>query len=226
MTLIIKILSIIGIVLLFLLAIILLIIVFPRKFRVEYTKSENITVKMNLLFFRIRLYPIPDFVQKIKDRKSGKEADVKDEKAEEDSQSPQEEKKKTPFDDIQLSFQLIEQILSAAKGIIKKVLKAIKFSDISFTLPLHSKDAFETQKLYGNVTTAFYTFNTYRQRYVQLYYKRPIFVADFADQHKDSTYFYMQITASPLLLVFAGVFAFKQYKFIIKNNNKTADATK
>ncbi len=221
MTLIIKILSVIGLILLVLLTILLLVVIFPRHFWIEYTVADNLVVKMNLLLFKVRLLPLPKFVEKLINKKKDTTTEEKQEKPEKsEKQKEGEKKKQSPLDNIQLSFDLIQQVLSAAKGIMKRVLKAIKFSDISFTVPLMGKDAYETQKLYGNVTMAFYTFNTYIQRYVQVYYNRPIFVADFVGQHKNSTYFYMQITASPLLLIFAGLFGLKQYRLIMKTNQK------
>ena len=126
---------------------------------------------------------------------------------------------------MQFSFDLVKQTVSAFKGLMKRVLKAIKFKDISFTLPIHKEDAFETRQAYGKATTAFYTLSSFLQMYVNISFKSPIFVADFADKYGQSVYFYGQITASPVLLLAAALYGFKRYKTILENNKK-ADIAK
>ena len=63
------------------------------------------------------------------------------------------------------------------------------------------------------------------QKHLQITFKSPLFVADFADRYKDSIYFYCQITASPVLLLAAAWFAYGQYNSIMENNKKAPDAT-
>ena len=92
-------------------------------------------------------------------------------------------------------------------------------------MPIHKEDAFETRQAYGKATTAFYTLSAFLQMYVNISFKSPIFVADFADKYGQSVYFYGQITASPVLLLAAALYGFKRYKTILENNKK-ADIAK
>ena len=128
-----------------------------------------------------------------------------------------------PLDDIEFSFNLVKEVVSAAKGIVKRIFNAIKFRDVSFTIPVHSGDAFKTQKTYGMVTNSFYALSVFLQKHLQITFKSPLFVADFADRYKDSIYFYCQITASPVLLLAAGWYGYNQYSIIIENNKKVTD---
>ncbi|MBR4036173.1 MAG: hypothetical protein IKJ05_05525 [Oscillospiraceae bacterium] len=219
MTLILKILSVLGIILGVLLLLVLWVIIMPRHFWVEYCKPDGPVVKMNIGPFRLRLFPLPDFIAKKTAEKKTKPENKKTEKKQEKTEKP------NPLADIQFSFDLVKQVVSAAKGIMARIFKAIKFRDISFTVPVHGSDALKTQQTYGIVTNSFYSLSVFLQKHLQITFKSPIFVADFADRYKDSVYFYCQITASPVLLLTAAWFAYEQYKSITENNKKAPDAT-
>lgn len=254
MTLMLKILQAVGILLGIILLVVLWVIVMPRHFWVEYSKADGPLVKMNIGPFKLRLFPLPDFIQKkMAEKQSGAQKDKKEKpqkkekprgktvaeggKTQSPRQRPQkkraeqpqtqqqqdetEKEKKNPFADIQFSLDLVKQVVAAAKGIMAKIFKAIKFRDVSFTVPIHSADAMKTQQTYGLVTNSFYTLAVFLQKHLQITFKSPIFVADFADSYKDSIYFYCQITASPVLLLAAGWFAYGQYNQIMENNKKS-----
>ena len=198
-------------VLVFLLLLVLWVILVPRHFWVEYCKTDGLIVQVNLDFFKITLFPLPSFIKKEKKKKETqaekeKEKPADDGKTEKDKKQPQ-----LP----QFSFRLARDILSAAKGVMKRVLKAIKFSHVSFTVPVYGGRPEETQKKYAGITSAFYTFNIFLQQIVQVYYEKPIFIADFANLHTNSLYFYCKISASPVMLLAAAVFAFRQYRKIM-----------
>lgn len=220
MTLILKILSVLGIILGIILLLLLWIILMPRHFWVEYCKPDGPVVKMNIGPFRLRLFPLPDFIAK---KMADKQDNPEKKKAEKTEKNTGE--KSNPLSDIQFSFDLVKQVVSAAKGIMAKVFKAIKFRDLSFTVPIHNSDVLKTQQNYGLITNSFYSLSVFLQKHLQITFKSPIFIADFANQYKDSVYFYCQITASPVLLLAAAWFAYTQYNLIIENNKKAPAAT-
>lgn len=215
MTLLIKILSVLGRILLAVFLLVLWIVLVPRHFWVEYSKHDGPTVKMNIGPFKIGLYPLPSAGKK---KTEGQKTDTNK------KDPPQEKQKFNPLDDIQLSMQLVKDVVSAAKGIMAKILSSIKFCDVSFTLPIHNNDVYKTQKMYGLVTNSFYSLAVFLQKHMQITFKSPIFVADFAGTYKDSTYFYTQITASPVLLLLAAWYAYTQYNEITTNHKKASDA--
>lgn len=218
MTLILKILSVIGWILLAVILLLVWVILVPRHFWVEYSKADGPVVKMNIGPFKVGLFPLPQFLQKKAEQKQDRRSEKKEEEKE-------QKEKFNPLADIQLSFDLVKQVVSAAKGIMVRVLKAIKFRDVSFTVPIHNSDVYKTQQQYGMVTNAFYSLSIFLQKHMQITFKSPIFVADFAGTYADSVYFYCQITASPVLLLAAAWFAYNQYTTIMENNKKAADAT-
>ena len=213
---IIKILAVLGKVLLCLLALVLWVVIIPRSFWVEYTARDKVCLWVRLIFFKVKIYPLPK-LSSFKEKEKKPSREPKSEK--------NQRKKPKVSDDLQLSFDLVKQTVSAFKGLMKRVLKAIKFKDISFTLPIQKEDTFETRQAYGKATTAFYTLSSFLQMYVNISFKSPIFVADFADKYGQSVYFYGQITASPVLLLAAALYGFKRYKTILENNKK-ADIAK
>lgn len=199
-------------VLAFLLLLVLWVILVPRHFWVEYCKTDGLIVQVNLAFFKITLFPLPSFMKKGKEEK---EPQAKEEKETLDDSGEKDGGKAKEPALPEFSFQLVKDILGAAKGVMKRILKAIKFSHVSFTVPVYGGRPEETQKKYAGITSAFYTFNIFLQQFVQIYYEKPIFVADFANLHSKSLYFYCKISASPILLLSAGLFAFRQYRRIM-----------
>ena len=253
MSLMLKILAIIGCILLAALLVVVWVIVVPRHFWLEYCKADGVLVKINIGPFKFSLYPLPKFLQKKTDGKKVEDAPKTEEtvkkepqpakapqtvekKAEKPAQpksgtpKPQPkpvqtaEEKNSPLDEINLSFDLVKDVVNSAKGVMKRIFKAIKFRDVSFTLPVYAGEVHKTQKLYGAVTNGFYSLAVFLQKHLQITFKSPIIVADFANGYKDSVYFYTQITASPVLLLAAAWFAYKQYKLILENNKKAPQA--
>lgn len=221
MTLMLKILSVLGLILLAVILLLVWIILVPRHFWLEYCKADGLVVKMNIGPFKMRLYPLPDFLAK----KAGKSQKEKPQSAQSDENNTEKstDNKINPFDDIQFSMKLIKETVAAAKGIMKRIIRAIKFRDVSFTVPIHHSDVLKTQQLYSAVTNSFYSLAIFLQKHLQITFKSPLFVADFADRYKDSIYFYCQITASPILLLAAGWYGYNQYSIIIENNKKVTD---
>ena len=56
---IIKILAVLGKVLLCLLALVLWIVIIPRSFWVEYTPRDKVCLWVRLIFFKVKIYPLP-----------------------------------------------------------------------------------------------------------------------------------------------------------------------
>ena len=222
MTLMLKILAVLGWVLLAVLLLVVWVIVMPRHFWLEYCKQDSLVVKMNIGPFKLTLVPPPKFLAKKPDGK--KEQETQPAKPETSQQGTQREKT-NPFSDLQLSMQLIKDVVNSAKGLMKRIFKAIKFRDVSFTAPVYAGDVHKTQQMYGLVTNSFYTLAAFLQQHLQITFKSPLFVADFANRHSESVYFYTQITASPVLLLSAGWFAYNQYNLIMENNKKAPQAT-
>ena len=230
MSLMIKILSVLALILLAVVLLVLWVIVMPRHFWLEYCKADGAMVKMNIGPFKMRLYPLPDFLAKRKKKEPQPEKTQPEEKlpsqpAQTDTE-PADNGKINPFADIQLSMNLVKLIVESVKGVMARIFKAIKFRDVSFTVPIHHSDVMKTQQIYGVVTNSFYSLAIFLQKHLQITFKSPLFVADFADRYKDSVYFYCQITASPILLLAAGWYGYKQYNIIMENNKKAPDATR
>ena len=300
MTLILKILGVIGWILLAILLLLVWIIVVPRHFYVEYSKRDNFILKMDIAFWKVPLFPLPKFLRKrlnpeeaedtvektpkekvsetqpiikqpetaVKEKQSETVKSVEEKpsseienkatesektirsvenktasktektvsepkkkksesvkKSKKEKVKKEKKKKSEPLDgDIEFSFSLVKQVVSSAKGIMKRIFKAIKFRDVSFTIPIYDEDPFATQKKYAAATNGFYALSIFLQKNLQFYYKSPIFIADFANQHADSVYFYCKISASPILLLVAAFYAYRQYKSIMKNNTQVKDS--
>ena len=213
-----KILAVIGMVLLVLLLLIVWFILVPRSVFVEYTKAGGVTVKVRLFVFKVKVYPFSlSFAKKDKPEKA-KQKKTKQQKPAQKTQKSFDIKEKLPQ-----GMEFVKTVLSAVKGVGSILLKGIAVKDVSFTLPIAGKDAYATQKQYAEITTAFYGFSVFLQKYVKFSCKSPIFIADFANLYKDSTYFYCKIQASPSIMLSAGWYLFKIYKNLDKENKNLTE---
>lgn len=212
-----KILTVTGWILLALVILLLWVIIVPRSIYVEYSKLHELTVKVRVFLFKIKVYPL-NLPFKKKDRKKADKP-----KNGQDTQQPQQpqQKKKSQLQqlmqDLPKGMELVKEVLGAVKGVTAILLKGIRIKDASFTLPVYAGDAHETQKQYGIVTNAFYSFNIFLQKYVKIFWKSPVFIADFANLYSDSLYFYCKIQASPSIILVAGWYLLKTYRRLTKN---------
>ena len=205
-----KILAVLGWIVLCLLLLVLWIIIVPRSVFVEYTAKNSLVVKVRVFLFKIKVYPLNLPLKKKK--KDGKKSA---------SQQSSQQKKKSPLaeltETLPKGMELVKEVLAAVKGVGAILLKGVRIKDTSFTLPICAGDAYTTQKQYGIITNAFYSFNVFLQKYVKITYKSPVFIADFANLYGDSIYFYCKIQASPCIILMAGWYLFKTYRRLIKN---------
>ena len=209
-----KILTVTGWILLALVILLLWVIIVPRSIYVEYSKLHELTVKVRVFLFKIKVYPL-NLPFKKKDRKKADKP-----KNGQDTQQPQQKKKssaKQLMEDLPKGMELVKEVLGAVKCVTAILLKGISIKDAAFTLPVYAGDAYETQKQYGLVTNAFYSFNIFLQKYVKIFWKSPVFIADFANLYSDSLYFYCKIQASPSIILVAGWYLLKTYRRLTKN---------
>lgn len=212
-----KILAVIGWILLALLVLIVWVILVPRSIFVEYTQAAGPVIKVKVFLFKIQVYPFNlPFGKKHKDKP--KKAETQKEKPAGDKQTEKTKKGFDIADRLPKGMELAKTVLSAVKGVGRILLKGISIKDVSFTVPVTGKDAYDVQKKYGNITSLFYTFSIFMQKYVKLYYKKPIFVADFANLYTNSTYFYCKIQASPCIILSAGWYLLGIYRKLDKQN--------
>ena len=215
-----KILAVIGWILLVLVVLLLWVIIVPRSVFVEYTNNTSLVVKVRIFLFKIKVYPLPKFLSN-KDKKEKSAKKKKTDAQKTASADTAKAEKPSAFKkfmaDMPKGFELVKEVLSAVKGVMAILLKGVSIKDVSFTVPISAKDAHETQKQYGVVTSAFYSLNVFLQKYVKIFYKKPMFVADFANLYKDSTYFYCKIQASPSIILLVGWYLFKTYRRLTKN---------
>ena len=92
---IIKILAVLGKVLLCLLALVLWVVIIPRSFWVEYTQKDKVCLWVRLIFFKVKIYPLP----KLPSFKKEEKKPIREPKSEENQR-----KKPKVSENLQLSF--------------------------------------------------------------------------------------------------------------------------
>lgn len=209
-----KVLAVIGWVLLAVLILLLWVIIVPRSVYVQYTNAGGAVVKVRVLFFKIKVYPL-HFGKKQKNKPEKKKSKTPKKEKTEDADGGKKPSAAQRFmQDMPNGMQLVKEVLSTVRGVMKILLNGISIKDVSFTLPISAENAHETQKKYALVTNSFYTFSIFLQKYVKIFYKNPVFVADFANLYGDSTYFYCKIQASPSIILAVAFYLFKTYRRI------------
>ncbi len=224
-------------IILFLLILIIYILVSKRSFFIEYTKLEGLIIKIRILFFNVNIYKsikpqkpekkIEDISlkkQDIKENTKKENTEPKKEKTQTQTKKQEENKKEKTnikdelFKGLSFSeiFSIIKDAVKSLNGFISVLAKKIKFEKISFTLPLHQENPLKTQKMYANVTNAFYLLSTQLQSKFYISYENPVFVADFENLLKDREYFYIKITARTGFLLAVLLYLYKQYVYYKK----------
>ena len=219
-----KILAVLGWILLGIVALLLWVIIVPRTVFMEYSARDSLAVKVRVFLFKIKVYPLNlPFRKKEKKKEKPKARKKKGKKSTgkktAKKQQPAATKDKKGFDIMEKlpkGMELVKTVLSAVKGVFRILLKGIAIKDVSFNLPVTGGDAYAVQQKYGKITSAFYTFSIFLQKYVKITYKSPVFIADFANLYGQSTYFYCKIQASPGIILAVGWHLFKIYRDLDK----------
>lgn len=229
-----KILAVIGWILLCLLILLVWVLIVPRSIYLEYSKKYNLVVRVRVFLFKIKVYPfkLPFAKELTEEEKAAKKEAKNVKKAKKTGKSePVKKKNKTEqngedkkgfdiMDKLPKGMELAKTVLSAVKGVFHILLNGIRIKDVSFNMPINGKDAYDVQNKYGKITSAFYSFNIFLQKYVKIFYKSPVFIADFNNLYKDSVYFYCKIQASPSIILAVGWHLIKIYLSLDKNNSK------
>ncbi len=230
-----KILAVTGWVLLAVLVLLLWILIVPRSIYVEYSKKYNLIVKVRVFLFKIKVYPFKlPFAKELteeqktakKEAKKARKAKKAEKKQSDKKPTTEQQQKKKGFDiaeKLPKGMELAKTILSTVKGVFRILLNGIRIKDVSFNLPISGKDAFDVQQKYGKITSAFYSFNIFLQKYVKVFYKCPKFIADFNNLYRESLYFYCKIQASPSIIIAVGWHLLKIYLNLNKNSKNTTD---
>ncbi len=217
----------VGLIILAILLLVLLILIIPRSIWVEYDKVDGPTIKVRILFFKLRVFP---WGNGKKDESEEKNEDRKAQKKKPSSSGhamPDEhkEEKKSFTDDIRFSFDLIGRVLETVSEGMRRVLRGIKLRNVTFTLPVSGKDSRSVRKMHGIVSSAFYNLNTVISQIFDIEYGSPKIIADFTGAYSDSIYFFCRIVATPIKILMGGAYLFFKGKKILKENRKTVTDT-
>lgn len=216
-----KILAVLGWILLGLVALLVWVLIVPRTVFVEYSNRDSLVVRVRVFLFKIKVFPL-NLPFKKKENKTEKPKAKKKKstgKKTAKKQQPADKKDQKGFDIMEKlpkGMELVRTVLSAVKGVFRILLKGISIKDVSFNLPVTGGDAYAVQQKYGKITSAFYSFSIFLQKYVKFTCKSPVFIADFANLYADSTYFYCKVQASPCIILSVGWHLFKIYRSLDK----------
>lgn len=134
-------------ILLTILAVLLFLLSMPVTVTAAY--EDDITLKLQYLFFRIGILPAPP-----KEEKEEKPPKEKKKKAQKEEQQP---KKKISLDFVLEILELVKQALSSLKNPLGWFLRRIRYRDIWLNIIVCQEDAHQTALRYGQVQAIFHS---------------------------------------------------------------------
>ena len=134
-------------ILLTILAVLLFLLSMPVTVTAAY--EDEITLKLQYLFFKIGILPAPP-----KEEKEEKPPKEKKKKAQKEEQQP---KKKISLDFVLEILELVKQALSSLKNPLGWFLRRIRYRDIWLNIIVCQEDAHQTALRYGQVQAIFHS---------------------------------------------------------------------
>lgn len=86
---------------------------------------------------------------------------------------------------IKIGLEDISDIVYAATGLIKRILKSLKFKDIVIVLPIYDEDPSKCAVKYGKVNAFLYAVTARLENTLRLYFKRVDIYPDFENKRAD-----------------------------------------
>ncbi len=171
---------------LFVLCAIVILLFVPVKLHTKYEHTK-FTVKIKILFFTLKLYPMTK-----KEKKQVKQIEQTGEK---------KVKKQAKKVNISLFAEDIVEIIILATGAIKKIMHSMKFSKVCLTIPVHKQDVAQTAIDYGKMNA--YISGAYGalNNILRIDVEDINIICDYDNAYKEKTYFYCKISAMPIALI-------------------------
>lgn len=190
-------LAVIGWILLALLLVLVLALVLPVFLHVTYEK-EQLTIKMNVLFFSFVLYPA-------KEKQKPEKVKTTQQLAEEEKPK---KKKKLPY----LYLEDIVALVVTAGKSMHKIFRALRITKIGIVLPVHGDDPAKTAIQYGQMHAYLGGAIATLQNFLTLQFQKVQVIADFEKEFSQNTYFYCKIGATPIILLIVAIYALVRVK--------------
>ncbi|MDD3429981.1 MAG: DUF2953 domain-containing protein [Oscillospiraceae bacterium] len=198
-----------GIILLCLLAVLILLLIFPVWVHVEYNCGKFM-VKLQVLFLRFKLYPAKSKTVKQLEKDAEKEAKKAAKKAEADAEKGQEPA--TPKPKRKITPDVILDIVETAGWAMKKLFKALKIRNIIFIMPVHGEDAADTAEKYGKMNAYMGGTVAALQNFLNMKFTGLKLIPDFTDEFKDKSYISCKVGILPIVIIAVCIYGFIQLK--------------
>lgn len=139
--------------------------------------EPELTVKMQVLFFRFTLYPKP-----AKEKKKQTEPEKKPDEKTKDESKEKTTEKETKLEDI---LALIKQVLPPIKRFGRTIGKNIRFHHIRLEAEVSAENSADTAKKFVRLNQALYGFLTVAQNYVEIRFSKIRITPDFYAEHNN-----------------------------------------
>ena len=189
-------LSVLGWILLALLALLLLALVLPVCAQIEY-REGSLSVQARVFGLPFKIYP---FAQNGKTRRPKKK---KPEKTAQNPKSPKKKKKKAPG----MGFEDIANLLGAAGTFVRRMYRMIHITDVILIVPIHGEDAAQTALACGKTEAWLSSMAALLQNYFDLRIVQIRVLPDFTNEITAGIYLSCAVGVRPIVLAAAGVHA-------------------
>ncbi len=202
-------------ILLGLIGLIVLLLVLPVGVGLEY-KEGKVSVTLRLFgFIPIPVYPQPE--------KGKAEKPVKKQrKKQAEKQEPAEQtKKKLP----KLSFEDVKSVLAASGGFMKRIFRALHITKIILIVPVHADDAAKTALRCAEVQAGVGAASAFLSNFLRMRFECVHILPDFTGDIKAGAYFSCNVSALPIIMITAAVYALLRLKDRLLAKREGAEKT-
>lgn len=180
--------TVIGWILLGLLALLVLALVLPTVITVQLDKN-GLRVWARLLFVRVKVFPL----------KPRKPKPVKETKAKKKDETPKEKKEK-PKKSFGEQFVFIKRLAKAGIAAMGVFLRHVRINAVQVVAPLHMEDASETALWVGRAQGALGGLRAVLDGRLKVRFKRIQVIPDFAGQMQDAWLFACKVAFNPVIM--------------------------
>lgn len=186
-------------ILLGLLALLVLVLVLPAMLVVRYAEGE-LTVKLQVLFVRLTVFPMKERPAKPKKEKRRK-------KHTEEKEEEKTRKKRSVSDWIEL----IKRIAASAGAGLRFLLRRLRIRDVQLVLPVYGGDASETALSAGRVQALIGSTRAVLENLLNIRFTRLVVIPDFLDAYGERLTFSCKVLAAPVIMLAAGIVALRRF---------------
>lgn len=191
----------------------ILLLVCPMWAHIQYD-GNKLLVKLQILFLKIRVYPIPKWLDKFLNRNNQTEKPSEKETIVEEADEKQEAvTTEDPAPKREITPALVLDVLSTANEALQSTMEVLSVRKLVLLYTVHGSDAAATAIQYGTFNALFSNVYAIISNYFkEVQIKKVDFIPDFMDEATQKIFFSCKIGTKPLAVIKILLHLYKQLR--------------